>query len=224
MERNAELLRRDAKAPLCLKPLPRWRYEHAFRETLREFLPAESELLAKGVEFLASHHASAQDFVSTVDQVIIAGNVTLVKLRGALVSLLGICRELAALGGSEETLEALREALAERFQTEGGVLPEFCWEKGAAVLLFSKVKREGLDRPRLEDTLAVHINDVYDDCARTVQLGLWVMASAWRAEVVDTWLFESAYAFFHHTIPHHLAGPQGLVAVIPRIIGELKSA
>ena len=139
--------------------------------------------------------------------------------------LLETCRELAGLAGSEETLEALREKLAEGFQTEGGVLPEFCWEKGAAVLLFSKVKRTGLEAlAPIEDTLAVHINDVYDDCARTVQLGLWIMASAWRAEVVDTWLFESAYAFFHHTIPHHLAGSQGLVALIPRIVGELQSA
>jgi hypothetical protein len=81
-----------------------------------------------------------------------------------------------------------------------------------------------MDTTRLEDLLSVHINDVYDDCARTVQLGLWIMASAWRAEVVDTWLFESAYAFFHHTIPHHLAGEAGLVEMIPQAIGELQSA
>ena len=224
MERNAEILRRDAKAPLCLTPIPRWRYEHVFRDTLREFLPADSDLLTRGVEFLAAHHAYAQDFVGTVDQVIVGPEVSPAKLRGALASLLATCRELVSLEGREETLEALRETLAEQYQTEGGCLPEFCWEKGAAVLLFSKLRRSGIRAREIEDTLAVHINDVYDDCARTVQLGLWIMASAWKAEVVDTWLFESAYAFFHHTLPHHLAGERGLVALIPQVIGDLQSA
>ena len=222
MERNAEVLRRDARAPLCLKPLPRWRYEHAFRQTLREFLPKDSELLGRGVDFLAAHHAYAQEFVTTVDQVIVAGASSLPQIRAALAGVLDVCRRLAELSGCEETVEELREALAEGFQTEGGLLPEFCWEKGAAALFLEKLRRAGVGTDRVEEALFVHINDVYDDCARTIQLGLWIMAAPWRAEVVDTWLFESAYAFFHHTIPNHVAEPRGLVAIIPRVVSELQ--
>jgi hypothetical protein len=222
MDRNAEILRRDAKAPLCLAPLPRWRYEHAFSQTLREFLPADSDLLARGVDFLAGHHAHAQEFVGAVDQVIVTETPTISQIRGALVGVLGTSSRLAALAGSEDVLEALRETLADRFETEGGCLPEFCWEKGAAPLFLTRFKRAGLEVGHAEEGLSVHINDVYDDCARTVQLGLWIMAAAWRPEVVDAWLFASAYAFFRHTIPHHLTGPHGLLALIPQVIHELQ--
>ncbi len=221
MERNAEILRRDAKAPLCLKPLPRWRYEHAFRKTLREFLSADSDLLRRGVDFLAAHHADAQEFVSAVDQVIIAESLTVTQTRGLLVALLDTCRRLASLKGCEDTLEAVREALAERFDTEGGCLPEFSWEKGAAVLFLARLGRAGISVKRVEEELSVPLNDVYDDCARTLQLGFWIMGSPWRAEVVDAWLFESAFAFFRHTIPRHLAEPRGLLVLIPQVIGEL---
>ena len=224
MERNAEVLRRDARAPLCLKPLPRWRYEHAFRRTLRRFLAPESDLFLRGVECLTAHHAYAQEFVETVDQVIVSETPTVSRIRGALVSLLGTSSRLLQLEGSESLLEEIREKLADRFRTEGGSLPEFRWEKGAADLFFRKVREAGVETEKFEAALFVHLNDVYDDAARTVQLGLWIMAATWRAEVVDTWLFESAYMFFNHTIPRHLAGPEGLVALIPEVIGLLETS
>jgi hypothetical protein len=179
--------------------------------------------MVRGVDFLAAHHAYAQEFVNALDQVIIAESLTIAQIRGALVGLLDTCSRLTALEGCEDTIEAIREALADRFETEGGCLPEFCWEKGAAVLFFSRLRRAGLSVGHLEEELTVHLDDVYDDCARALQLGFWIMAAAWRAEVVDAWLFKSAYAFFHHTIPNHLAGPQGLVSVIPQIISEVSA-
>jgi hypothetical protein len=222
MDLNSEILRRDARAPLCIDALPRARYEHAFRAALRQFLPEESALLAEGVDCLSSHHACAQEFVVAVDRAIVAAAPDAAVLRGVLMGLLGACRGLAALAGRERVLEDVREALAERFPCGEGVLPEFCWEKGAGVLFLEKVKTVAVREQKLEEGVAVHLDAVYDDCARTVQLGLWVMAAAWRAEVVDAWLFESAYTFFRHTLPHHVCGPQGLAELLPRIIGELR--
>jgi hypothetical protein len=138
------------------------------------------------------------------------------------MGLLGSCHGLATLGGRERMIEDMREALSERFPAGAGVLPEFCWEKGAGVLFLEKLKTVARCDEKLEENVAVHLDEVYDDCARTVQLGLWVMATAWRAEVVDAWLFESAFAFFRHTLPHHVSGPEGLTCVLPRIIGELR--
>jgi hypothetical protein len=222
MERHADILRRDAKAPLCLKPLPRWRYEHAFRRTLSEFLPVESDLLVRAVDFLAAHHALAQEFVGAVDRAIVAEKPTASQFRGTLVGLLGTAQALLALKGCEPVVEEVREALADRFQTDGGALPEFSWEKGAADLLGGELRKAGVAITKACEGLFVHLDDIYDDCARTLQRGFWIMEAPWRAEVVDAWLFESAYAFFRHTIPHHLEGPGGMVAIIPSIVGGLQ--
>ncbi len=222
MERNSDILRRDARAPLCLDALPRARYEHVFRAALRQFLPEESALLAEGVDFLSAHHACAQEFVVGADRTIVAAAPDAAMLRGVFMGLLGACQGLASLGGRERVLEDMREALADRFSPGEGVLPEFCWEKGAGVLFLEKLRALVLHDRRLVENVAVHLDAVYDDCARTVQLGLWVMEAAWRAEVVDAWLFESAYTFFRHTLPHHVSGPGGLAALLPRIIGELR--
>ena len=221
MERNTEILRRDARAPLCLKPVPRWRYEHAFRQTLRPFLGSEAELEARAVEFLTAHHAQAQEFVNAVDQVIVAERPSIALVRGALVSLHGTSSALAELTGHEGDIERVREILAERFPTEGGRLPEFCWEKGADELFRTKIRAAGIKGMDRLDDLSVRVGAVYDDCARALQLGIWVMAAPWRAEVVDTWLFESAYTFFHHTISSHLRGPAGLIAAIPAVVSAL---
>ncbi len=224
MERNVDILRRDARAPLCVEALPRWRYERAFRKVLSGFLPEGAALLEQGVTFLTSHHVLSQDFVSAVDSVIVDPALTAAKVRSVFVRLLETTRALEDLRTWEGVVEQLREKLAERYPTEGGTLPEFEWEKGAAELFLGRVKRTAVSLAEREERLAAHLSDVYDDCARTLQLGLWIIASPWRPAVVDAWLFESAYPFFRHTVPSHLAGPGGLVALLSDLLDTLISA
>lgn len=221
MELNSDILRRDARAPLCVEPLARWRGEREFRTILAEVLPQDSVLHDTVVDVVTDHHTHAQDFIGTVDAVIVAEAMPLPQVRAAFVKLLDVCRRLASLTGGDDAIEAAREALAERYQTGGGVLPEFRWEKGAALLLCEALERAGVPQGACGHDVVAHLDQVYDDCARTVQLGFWVIAAPWRADLVDAWLFESAYAFFHHTLPHHLAGPRGLVTLLPEVIGVL---
>ncbi len=223
MERYANILRRDARAPLCLEPLPRWRCERAFRRTLEKFLSDDPELLDRGLDLVTSHHMGAQEVVIAVDDIIVSDSVTASQVAGALVKLLDAGRRFIALQGGEEMLEQLREALSERYATEKGILPEFRWEKEAAVLFSRKLEPLEERKEELEESALVHLNEVYDDCARTVQYGLWIIASSWNAAMVDSWLFESCYTFFHHIVPNHIAGDQGLVALLPGIISILRS-
>lgn len=222
MERHANLLRRDAKAPFCLDPLPQWRYEHIFKKALKPFLSEEKVLMAKGLDILTAHHACSHDFLMTVDALIVQPQPSRADVLQVCARLLACCRRFLKLTRAEQVLEAMREVLMRRYPGAGGTVPAFQWEKGAADLFFRKVEKAGIDRRPMDETLFVPLDDVYDDCARRVQLGLWIMASPWRAAVIDHWIFESGYTFFHHTLPRHIAGSQGLITLLPECLRRFK--
>lgn len=225
MDRNPHILRRDARAPLCVAPNPLWMFEEAFEEVLARHLGVLERPDRDGVRWMAQHHYEAQEFVVTVDDLIVDERPAGERVRLSLATLLGIARGLAALADGVAAVDRLRERLDERMEEEAeGRLPEFEWDKRAGGLYVSRIEGAGVPRDLARGDLFVCLSDVYDDCAQTLQFGYWVLGNAERVEVVDDWLFQSSFAFSHHILPHHIldaGGGPGLLSVIPRILERM---
>jgi len=228
MDRNAHILRRDARAPLCVAPNPLWMFDDTFRGILSRHL---GPLLARdieGVSWLARHHFQAQEFVVASDALIVDDHPTCERARLSLATLLAIVKALGALAAGAQAVDDLRERLAERLGADAdGLLPEFEWGKRGGSLYMSRLEAAGIPRKAAPADFFVSLSEVYDDCARTLQFGYWVIGNDARIEVVDSWLFQATFSFTEHILPDHVLGRganRGLRSLLPEMLAAFSDA
>ncbi|MBN1422309.1 MAG: hypothetical protein JXP34_26275 [Planctomycetes bacterium] len=228
MDRNAHILRRDARAPLCVAPNPLWMFDDTFRGIVSRHLDALSPRDIEGVRWLAQHHFQAQEFVVAVDALIVDEHPARERARFSLATLFEIVKALASLAGGARAVDDLRERLAERMGEDAdGRLPEFEWGKRGGSLYLSRLEAAGVPRLAAPAEFFVSLSEVYDDCARTLQFGYWVIGNDARIDVVDSWLFQATFSFVEHILPDHVFGRganRGLRSLLPEVIASLPDA